>query len=336
VLRAVTQAGVDAMPAAPQEGANFNTQIQVFTYSKFLGIWQFTDDLVLPQGTAHYRDSTESYLLNLHMKNYSNTQILACSAYGNFYTQPWGTGNIEMKTDLSSYGGQNPFALQIPPTGLPDTLQTVLTSPGETRYFWNIQSHTHQWGKSFNMFHRNPDGSKGAQFYDGNYNENYTFNQGYYDYTHPAVRTFDPLMEVDMSNGMIFEASWVNNTNATIPFSLTTAGEMFVTYYQYTNELPTTGINHVAADNAALQLYPNPSNGNFNINYTLTGTSVVAIDICNTVGTKIKTLYSGVQDFGKHALAVNTTDENLASGIYYVHLTVDGSSTVKKVVVLNR
>jgi len=325
VLRSLSQAGVNAMPVQPLNGNDFNTQILVYQYTKFMGIWQFSDDLVLPQGTAHYRDSTEAFLVNLHMKNYSGTQILAASSYVNFYTQPWGTGNIQMKTDLSSYGGTNPFLLQIPPTGQPDTLQNVCTSPGETRYFWNIQSHTHQWGKSFNMYHRNPDGSKGAQFYDGNYNENYTFNQGYYDYSHPAVRTFDPLMEVDMTNGLIFEASWVNNTGATIPFSLTTAGEMFVTYFQYTNELPTTGIKPIDADTKDLKVYPNPTNtlANINVTETWVGGTLTVNDVN---GSKVMAV-----QINNQKTALNT--QNLPNGIYILTLSKNGDTQTKKLVI---
>jgi len=336
VLRTISQAGATAMGVAPQEGANFNTQIQVFQYSKFKGIWQFSDDLILPAGTAHYQQQNEQLLLNLHMHNYSSTQILGCSAYMNVYTQPMGSGAVEMKTDLSSYGGQNPFALQIPPTGQPYTVQNPYTAPGETRYFWNIQSHTHQWGKDFDMFLRNSDGTKGAQFYEGFYNEDYSFNQGYYDYAHPAVKTFDPLMAVNMDNGMIFEATYQNNTAATIPFSLTTQGEMFVTYFQYTNELPATAVNNVTENSAALQVYPNPSKDIFNLSYTTDGNKDVTVDLYNSVGAKMKTLFNGLQINGKHTMHISTSEENLAAGIYFIHLNISGNLTISKIVVMNR
>ncbi len=335
VMRSVTQAGANVMGVAPLVGSNFNTQILVYQYTKFIGIWQFTDDLVLPAGTAHFQDSAEALMVNLHMHNYSGSQILACSAYLNVYTQPAGSGAVEMKSDLSTYGGTNPFLLQIPPTGLRDTLSYNYTVPGETRYYWNIQSHTHQWGKSFNMFKRNSDGSRGAQFYDGNYNENYTFNQGYYDYTHPAVETFDPLMEIDMNNGLIFEASYLNNGPNTVSFALTTEGEMFVTYFQYTNELP-TAINKVVADNSALQVYPNPSNGSFNLSYNIVGDDVVSIALYNNIGAMVKTIYTGTPGWGKHNLHIDANEENLSAGIYYIHLIVNGSATIKKVIVMNR
>jgi len=323
------------MRTETQEGANLNTVVQVFPYGRCKGIWQFSDDLILPPGTAHFQQQNEQLLLNLHMHNYSSTQILGCSAYMNVYTQPMGSGAVEMKTDLSSYGGQNPFELQIPPTGQLYTLQNPYTVPGETRYFWNIQSHTHQWGKDFDMFLRNSDGTKGAQFYEGFYNEDYSFNQGYYDYAHPAVKTFDPLMAVNMDNGMIFEATYLNNTGATVPFSLTTQGEMFVTYFQYTNELP-TAVNKVAEDNSALQIYPNPSKDIFNISYNTTGSDEVTIDLYNAVGAKMRTLFTGSQISGKHTMHISASEQNLAAGMYYIHLNINGTLTTKKIVVMNR
>src|SRR5205085_11570319 len=107
---------------------------------------------------------------------------------------------------------------------------------------------------------RNADGSKGTQIYDGNYNENYTFNQGFYDYSHPAVRTFTPMLPVGMDTGLIFEATWVNNSPDTIPFGFTTRQEMFVTYFQYTNSLPgATAVKNISSDNSNLQIFPNPA-----------------------------------------------------------------------------
>lgn len=332
-LRKITKAGEAAFGVAPVDGANFNTQILTFQHTQFLAIWQFSDDLLLPAGTAHYQDSSEALLLNLHMKNYSGSQIALATAYLNVYTQPRGSA-VEMKTGLSSYGGNNPFLLNIPATGQVVTFEDVHTSPGETRYFWNIQSHTHSRGKDFDMYLRNSDGSKGTQIYEGFYDESYTFNRGYYDYTHPAVRTFDPLLEVDMTNGLIFEASYLNNTNSDIPFGLTTDGEMFVTYFSYTNQLPTS-IKDIAQDKNALQLYPNPARNSFKLDYTLLQPQSVTVEVYNTIGTAVSTITTGMQAAGKQTLTINTASEELPSGVYYVHVTANGATSIKKVVLLN-
>ena len=333
-LRSITPAGAAAMGVAPVAGANFNTQILVYQYTKFMAIWQFTDELVLPAGTAHFQNPSDPLLLNLHMHNYSATNILAASAYLNVYTQPSGSGAIEMKTGLTSYGGQNPFALNIPNTGTPYTLQNVLTSPGETRYFWNIQSHTHQWGKDFDMFKRNSDGSKGEQIYEGYYNENYSFNQGYYDYAHPAVRTFEPMMEVNMDSGLIMEATWLNNGPANIPFALTTAGEMFVTYFSYTNQLPSAlEVKKINGEGTAIAISPNPGKDFFRVNYTLHKPAYTVVELYNAIGARVKNIFAGVQTEGNQNLAIDISKDGLAAGVYFVNISIDGNRTTHRLVV---
>ena len=313
-LRTISQAGATAMGVAPQPGANFSTQILVYQYTKFLAIWQFSDSLKLPAGTAHFQNSAEALLLNLHLHNSSPDSIIAASAYVNIYTQPMGSGAVQMKTDLASYGGTNPFLLQIPPTGLPDTLSFADVSPAETRYYWNIQSHTHSRGTAYNMFLRNPNGTKGAQIYDGDYNENYSFNQGYYDYSHPAVRTFNPMMQVDMTNGIIFEATWVNHSPDTIPFGLTTAQEMFVAYFQYTNQIP-TGIKNITGDNGAYQLYPNPAASRLFVESK--GSPISEVNIYNGIG--------GIELESKQSQIKSIDVSSLANGIYIAEIkSADG------------
>jgi hypothetical protein len=334
VLRTITPAGVTAMGVAPRNGTDFTTQINVFTYAKFMGIWQYSDDLNFPAGTAHYQDSAEALLLNLHMHNYSGSQILAASAYTNVYTQPRGSGAIQMKSDLSSYGGQNPFLLNIPATGQPVVFTNEYTVPGEMRYYWNIQSHTHARGKDFDMFLRNSDGTKGQQIYEGFYNEDYSFNQGYYDYSHPAVKIFDPLLPVDMTNGLIFEATYQNNGSVAVPFGLTTEGEMFVTYFQFTNELP-TAINDVKADNSNLQVFPNPTRNIINLSYATENNDLVSVELYNEMGTKVKSMFNGNQVTGKHTMHIDAVADGLAAGMYFVHLEINGSKTVRKVIIMN-
>ena len=70
---------------------------------------------------------------------------------------------------------------------------------------------------------------------------------------------------------MIFEAVWQNNTPDTIPFGLTTAQEMYVVYYQYTNELPTAVENIVSGPE--FSLYPNPGNSQLYIESSGTAVS---------------------------------------------------------------
>ncbi len=333
VLRSLTAAGEAAFGAEPMEGANIQAQILVYQHTSFMAIWQFSDELSLPEGTAHFQDSAEAFLLNLHVANYSADSIIAAVAYLNVYTQPRGSGAVEMKTGLAPYGGLNPFILQIPNTGMPYTLQEHLVVPGEVRYIWNIQSHTHALGTDYDMFLRNPDGTKGTQIYEGFFNSDYSFNQGYYDYAHPAVRTFDPMLEVDMNNGLIFEATWVNSGPDTVGFGLTTKEEMFVTYFSYTSEMPSS-IRETEKESPSLFIFPNPGSELFNLRFTVANAGKTIAELYNSSGDKVKSVFEGVLHEGSHALAMDITNEDLPSGFYFVKVSTPAAVFLQKIVVV--
>lgn len=297
VMREIDPGAAGNLGTGPVDGNDLTTQAFIYQYTKYMGVWQFSGSIDLPEGTAIFQDSGEVVLLNLHIPNYNQDSILAATAYINFYTQPAGSGAVEMKTDLATYGGFNPFILNIPPTGQPYTLENHFTAPGETRYFWTLQAHTHSRGLDYDMFHRNSDGTKGDQFYEGFYNVDHSFNQGYYDYAHPAIRKFDELMEVNMDNGLIFEATWQNNTSDTIPFGFTTQEEMFITYFQYTNELPTS-IKDGESAVSSIDVFPNPSRDNINLSYTLKNTAHAVVELFSLTGSKVKTIVDNVQSAG--------------------------------------
>ncbi len=332
VLRSINAGGESNFPVSPMLGTTVQAQTLVYQYARYMGVWQFSGDIPLPTGTAIFQDSGQAILLNLHIPNYSGDSLLAATAYINIYTQPANSGAVEMHTDLATYGGFNPFVLQIPPTGQPFTLQNHFTVAGETRYFWTMQAHSHSRGTDYDMFLANQDGTKGEQIYEGFYNEDYTANQNYYNYTHPAVRRFSPLLEVDMNKGLVFEATWVNNTPETIPFGFTTKEEMFITYFQYTSELPPNAIEETSYGINSLSIYPNPSKDVFNLSYTTNHTTNVAVDLFDYTGKKLKAIFSGLQTEGKQHLQLNAEKENLASGIYFVTVNVNGSISSKKLI----
>ena len=222
--------------------------------------------------------------------------------------------------------------LQIPPTnGTPYVLQNVDTSHNETRYYWTIQAHSHSRGTDYDMFKRNSDGSKGEQIYEGFYNEDYSQNQGFYNYTHPAVRRFNPLLPIDMNDGLIYEGTWVNNTDSIIPFGFTTKEEMFITYYQYTNEIP-SAIEETEGKVSGFSVYPNPGKDLFNMVYTSKNSSNATVELFDYTGTKVKTVFNGMQSAGKQTMQLDLSKDNLAAGIYFVTLSTDGAVSSKKLI----
>lgn len=70
------------------------------------------------------------------------------------------------------------------------------------------------------------------------------------------------------------------------------------------------------------QNYPNPFNPSTNINYALPTSADVSIDVFNVLGKKVASLVNQKKAAGKHAVQFQAT--NLASGVYFYTLRIDG------------
>lgn len=77
-------------------------------------------------------------------------------------------------------------------------------------------------------------------------------------------------------------------------------------------------------------LYPNPTNKFITVTYNLTVAKQTTVSLFNMYGQKLKTIYNGTQPAGAHEL--KTDMKNIANGIYYVKMNVDGREEVRKVV----
>jgi len=167
-----------------------------------------TQDVYLPEGTAFKWEQDAVIDLNPHIVNYS-TAILANDAYINVYTQAAGTAVQEMKTDLIVYP-----LIFIPGDGELHTFEAntnFFGGPNGTIHIWNIASHTHKLGQAYKIWLRNTNGSKGPHIYDATkYNGIPECENIAYDYQHPPRRVFSPFLEIDMDDGFIHEASYLN------------------------------------------------------------------------------------------------------------------------------
>lgn len=233
----------------------------VFFNAEVIEQWANSLDIDLPTGTAFFWDTNTVLDLNYHVIN-AEDSILAAEFYINFYTQPSGTAEAEMNSLPVYYGGDNVTDLFIPPNDdstftwhqyLEDTTDVIWS-------VWFMMAHTHPLGKEYNVYLRNPNGSKGDRIYDGTYNQEYTQQIGFFDWEHPPVLTMDPMLEVNMKHGLIHEAKFVNTTNDTVGFGLTNDDEMFVTYMHYIDGKLATGIedNVSYSRDGTIKVYPNP------------------------------------------------------------------------------
>lgn len=324
--------------------------------------WQDNEDVRLPNGTAYFWAPGSSLDLNFHMFNYHN-EILPGEVYLNVYTQPKGTALKEMKSKLI-----NSTKIGVSIGGIPGGLITNNAQPltfsdkdgTKNVSIWTLTSHTHKYGIGYDIFFQNQNGSKGAKIFDGKFNYRQGFPTGVYDWEHPPTAIYEPFLDMNdtvnngtIPNGLIHEATYLNDGPSTVGFGFTTADEMMIFYMQYvegsftipaapvwtstcTNETYTnpclkTGV--LTPENNAevsLSLYPNPTTGIANINYQLgNANNVVTLEILNMLGETVSVLANSESQLsGKYIYQFDAG----ASGIYFVRLTVDGKISTQKLV----
>ena len=199
--------------------------------------WQRSEDFRLPAGTAFKWNNNDVLDLNLHQPNPSETNILPSDVYINVYTQPLGTAVKEMKSRLLFYSS---LFFVIPPFALNYQLEEPILN-GDAQYnLWNISSHTHKLGVDYDVWDRNPNGTKGNQIFEGTVN-------GFYDYAHPHIDYFEPYHTIPQNQGIIHRALFTNPSSSAVTFGLTTDNEMMITIIQYTegDPIPFVGVPHI-------------------------------------------------------------------------------------------
>ncbi len=101
-----------------------------------------------------------------------------------------------------------------------------------------------------------------------------------------------------------------------------------------TLDLHTTvvGINNIT-DNAAFNVYPNPTSGITNISYTVNNTSNVDIIVSDIYGKQIKVIVNETQEAGSYKATWDAL--GLENGTYFVKIVHNNSIQIRKVVLIN-
>lgn len=255
---------------------------------------QEATDLKLPATTAFKWDKNIILDLNTHYINYSLDLVYQAEAYINVYTQPLGTALQEMHATLVPYIFSNP----IPANGVPFSKSAVYNVPGGGNiYLWGLMGHTHKWGKSYQIWQREANGTKGELLYDaacggglpGCVSPNY-------DYQHIPMRYFSPLRQTNISTGLIHDASWKNESASPVFWGATSDDEMMVMIAFWTQFPLTTSTEDIDNQSLKVKIYPNPAS------------ELATVSVPWTGGTALFRLF----DFaGKEVLRRSNLDENV-------------------------
>ena len=192
-------------------------------------------DLKLPEGTGFKWEEGLVLDLNTHYINFSANSTYLAEAYINVYTQPTGTAKQEMKTEL--------FAnLNIPIQNNENMItheQSLNFNFGDI-HLWGMMGHTHKYGRDYKVYKR-IGGQKGEMIYDA------SCAQGipgcvspFFDYRHIPFRYFNDGFEpltMNFSNGLIHEASWLNDGPFSVNFGFTSDDEMMVLVIMYLDDI---------------------------------------------------------------------------------------------------
>jgi hypothetical protein len=81
-----------------------------------------------------------------------------------------------------------------------------------------------------------------------------------------------------------------------------------------------------------LNLYPNPSKGSSNLQFTLSETSNVKVSIVDVVGRQVTAETNNDFEAGQHTLQLNQ-DKALPAGVYFVNVSLNGTKMIRKMVI---
>ena len=271
-------------------------------------------DLRLPATTAFKWNKDFILDLNTHYINYSLNHPYQAESFTNVYTQAPGTAAIEMKAELIPN-----LNFIIPNNGNPFTATRSVYAPGaDTLFLWGLMGHTHKYGTGYKVFERLPNGAKGTQLYDASCAQGLPgCPSPYFDYQHIPMRYFEPLHPVNWSNGIIHEATWINDGPVPLGFGPTSDDEMMVLIAFYTEQQLTTSATEPQIATQKLQLSPNPVSQDLRLS-TSSSTGLGLVQIMDMMG---RIVYEA-QNVTSQSLAVPVS--HLASGLYQVRSETAG------------
>ena len=246
---------------------------QDFDSRELISVDQYSGILELPKGSAFLWEQNTIFDLNSHYINYSSTQVLKCEVFYNVYTQPVGEANQIMEVILVPNTN-----IPIPNNNVPVTHSANFNLAADVNiYVWGLVAHTHKYGKDFNIYKRNSNGTRGVQIYDAGCVDGLpgcTLED--FDYAHLPIKFNYPFLPINIQDGVEMEATYQNNGPNSVNWGFTSADEMMIFVAFYVTD--TTGVQMVKSEEPLpngvsniekeiFRMYPNPANSNLTFEF---------------------------------------------------------------------
>ncbi len=146
-------------------------------------------------------------------------------------------------------------------------------------------------------------------------NAYYSVTQGPFDLFPKMHATFKPLQNVTRADFAVIVTRTYNSWEGV------------------TQPVATTGTSTMQAglEWQESYAYPNPSNGQSNITYTVTENGPVTVEVFDMMGRKVQTLVSEVKPAGRHSLKFDGS--NLQGGTYLYRVNANGRTSTNRIVI---
>lgn len=120
--------------------------------------------------------------------------------------------------------------------------------------------------------------------------------------------------------------------NVRFKFEYTTGNASNNIYIDDINITGTLGVNENNSDAASISIYPNPANQTAILSYHLNKKGNVKVELVDLLGKKVMDIANNNQAEGDYFVELSKQQYAINSGIYFVKLSVDGTTTTKKII----
>ena len=183
-------------------------------------------------------------------------------------------------------------------------------------------THTHQWGRDYDVWLRNSDGSKGEKLLDASNMDGMPGGVAIgYDYQHPPNRLWEyPFLEVSTGEGFIHEAVYNNSGPVPVQWGPTSQDEMMIFGYLYVTDTTGlgnfgVGIENMSKTSKCLNIYPNPFDSEATLSFSNPDNKAYTLMVYDLFGRRIMIRENITSE------SVGIKKEGLKTGVYLVKLS---------------